>query len=136
MIILYSSHVPLNFGSTVHRDGGGGEGVRIGGSDVYFSKIELKNHRKNNEITYFTFHCDLTVVSLLKIDGKNLGSGQWEREPIIYQKIEKFREKNARNNEMIISIKFHCNPIDGSLLKVGINKFGGSVHEGGGSEFI
>ena len=28
------------FRSTVHRGGGGGEGVWIGGSDVYFSKHE------------------------------------------------------------------------------------------------
>ena len=40
MILLYSSHAPLYFGSTVHTGDGGGKGVRIEGSD----KKALKKH--------------------------------------------------------------------------------------------
>ena len=64
-------------------------------------------------------HCNptVTVVSWLKIGGKNFGG------PVNFSyflvELKKFEKKNPRNNEMITSIKFYCNPVVGSWLKVG-----------------
>ena len=66
-------------------------GVRLRGGDVYFSKYEKKYPENNEKITYFKFHCDLTVIRLMKIGGKTMGV--WSmggRGIIILRKIDFF----------------------------------------------
>ena len=67
-------------------------------------KINQKQHPQNNEkITYFKSHCDPTVVSWLKIAGKNSeapvnGGRGW----YFSGKLKNVRKTNPSNNEMII----------------------------------